>query len=210
VLGHGTVAVGVETTAGWVCKVISGSGLRPPVASSVDPNGTPTRPTVDREAMPGDQTDAFGLDDVVAVVQLPDADPEMPAPSNSGVGADVPNDVPVAGDIPLIAVLVPDIEPDAVAVIDPASEEHAVADVIAPDVVGLAVAGLMPGVASSVAPSGIPVAPTAAAGPIPSGDVTANDGVVPVPRPTCANATPNSNSDQIIAASKMPFMVLSR
>jgi hypothetical protein len=41
-------------------------------------------------------------------------------------------------------------------------------------------AGLTPGVASSVAPSGMPVAPTGAPGPNPSGEVTPSELGAPV------------------------------
>jgi hypothetical protein len=190
VVGHGAVVVGAETTNGWVCMVMSGNGLRPPAESSVDPNGIPTRPTVDREAIAGEEADAVGLDAPAAVAHVPEADPATPAPSNSGVGADVPDAAPIVGDIPLMALLVP--------------EEHAVEAVIAPNGVGPAAVWLTPGVASSVAPSGIPVAPTAAAGPIPSGEVMPRAGVVVAP--TCAEAAPSSKSDQARAAINMAFI----
>ena len=192
VVGHDAAVVGAETTNGWVCMVMSGNGLRPPVASSVDPSGIPTRPTVDRESMPGDAGDAVGLDAPAAVAHVPEADPATPAPSNSGVGADVPDVAAVVGDIPLTAVLAPD--------------EHVVEAVIAPNGVGPAAVGLTPGVASSVAPSGIPVAPTAAAGPIPSGEVIPREGVVVAPTPTCAETAPSSKSDQATAAINMAFI----
>ena len=193
-VGHGAVVVPVEMTDGGL-MVIFGSGLRPPVASSVDPIGNPTRPIVDREPMLGD---AVGLDDAAAVVaHVPDADPPAPAPSNNGVGADVP-DIAPAEDVPAIA-------PEG-AVIDPPLLEHAVPDVIAPGAEGLAAVGLTPGVASSMAPSGIPVPPTRAPGPIPSGDVRPMRGVVPAPMPTCANAVPLPNKGQTIAAIKTPLM----
>jgi hypothetical protein len=207
VVGQGTALLGVGTMAGWLCMVISGNGLRPPVASSVDPNGIPTRPTVDPEPMLGDEADAVGLDDAVpAVAQVPDAVPAMPAPSNNGVGADVPKTAPVADDVPLIEP-VPTVElpnPEDAVCIDPAVE-HAVAAVVAPAADGLAAVGLMPGVASSVAPSGMPVMPTGAAVPMPSGDVTPSGGVT-APTPTCANAAQTSNSDQTIATIRMPRM----
>jgi hypothetical protein len=127
---------------------------------------------------------------------VPDAVPAMPAPSNNGVGADVPLIEPAP------AVELPSPE-DAVC-IDPAVE-HAVADVVAPAAEGLAAVGLMPGVASSVAPSGMPVMPTGAAVPMPSGDVTPSGGAA-APKPTCANAAQTSNSDQTMATIRMPLM----
>jgi hypothetical protein len=56
-----------------------------------------------------------------------------------------------------------------------------------PDVIGL-----IPGEASSMAPSGIPVGATGEPGPMPSGDVMPRgDGLLPV---SCANAGPQPNT----------------
>jgi hypothetical protein len=196
VVGHGTVPF--ETMAGWFCVVISGSGLSPPVASSVEPSGTPSRPTLDRAPIVGDEAEPVALDVTVPLAQVPEAVPEMPAPSNSAVGADVPEIAPVADDSPFIA-LVGAVELPAPPV------EQIVAEVIMPGADGLIAVGLTPGVASSVAPIGIPVVPTAAAGPIPSGDVRPSGGVTGA-MPTWAKATPKSSIDQAMAAIKMPFM----
>jgi len=62
------------------------------------------------------------------------------------------------GDVPNVEQAVPLIVPDIVVVF----------------IVG---AGLTPGEAISVAPSGIPVPPTDVVGPIPSGEVAPSDGV---------------------------------
>jgi hypothetical protein len=171
--------------------VISGNGLRPPVASSVDPSGTPTRPTADREAIVGEDADPVGLDDAVALAQVPEAVPEMPAPSNSGVGAEVPENPPVAGDSPLIVMAVPMVELPV---------EHAVVVVVAVAVEpsdGLfEVDGLTPGVASSVAPSGIPVAATGAPGPMPSGEVMPIGACMPVLTALWAKAALNPEADK--------------
>jgi hypothetical protein len=185
--------------------VIFGSGLNPPVASSVEPSGIPTRPTVDCAPRLGDEADPVGLDDAVAVVaHVPDAVPLTPAPSNSGVGADVPDITPVAGDSPAIEPPAPVVEfpiPETPACIDPRLPEHAkvVVTFIVPEAEELDAIGLTPGVASSVAPSGSPVTPTGAAGPIPSGEVSPSGGVTG-PTPTCADALPKPNRDQTIAA----------
>jgi hypothetical protein len=205
------VLVPVGTTVDWVCCVISGDGLRPPVPSSVDPTGIPARPTVVREPRVGDEADAVGLDDaVVAVAHVPDAVPAIPAPSNSGVGADVPEIAPVAEDSPGSEPPVPLVEfpmPEAAVCIAPMVLEHAEGVIVIaleaeePDVIGLT-----PGVASSVAPRGTPVTPTGAAAPIPSGEVVPSGGLM-APMPTCANATPMSHNDQTIAATKIPFAV---
>jgi len=189
VAGHGTVLVPVGTTGDWV--VISGNGLSPPTASSVDPIGIPTRPTVDRKAIVGEEADAVGLDNAAALAQVPDAVPAMPAPSNSGVGADVPMTAPVAGDSPLIALPVPTVElpnPDVAVCIDPSAPEHVVADMVEPRSTPLEADELTPGVANSVAPSGIPVGATGTPAPMPSGDVMPMGAAMPVPTALWANA----------------------
>jgi hypothetical protein len=202
----------VGTTVDWFC-VGSGNGLSPPVPSSVDPIGIPTRPTVLREPMVGDEADVVGLDDAVAALaHVPDAVPAIPVPSNSGVGAEVPDIAPVADDSPGSEPAVPPVElpmPEVALCIAPMVLEHAegVVIVMAVEAEELDVIGLTPGVASSVAPSGTPVTPTGAAAPIPSGEVIPSGGVT-APMPTCANAAPTSHNDQTIAATKTPFAAL--
>jgi hypothetical protein len=98
----------------------------------------------------------------------------------------------MAGDSPFTAAVAPTVElpiPEAPVCIDPPVLEHAeVVAVIVLEGVPVEALGLTPGVASSVAPSGIPVAPTGAPGPIPSGDVTPSVAGAPVIMPTWANA----------------------
>lgn len=201
--------VPVGRTVDWFC-VGSGNGLSPPVPSSVDPIGIPTRPTLLREPIVGDEADVVGLDDgVVAIAQVPDAVPAIPVPSNSGVGAEVPDIAPVAEDSPGSEPGTPLGEfPVAVVCIAPMVLEHAegVVIVIAVEAEGLDVIGLTPGVASSVAPSGTPVTPTGAAAPIPNGDVMPSGGVT-APTPTCANAAPMLHNDQTVATTKNSFAV---
>jgi hypothetical protein len=162
--------------------------------------------------MVGDEADAVGLDDaVVAVAHVPDAVPAIPAPSNSGVGAEVPDIAPVAEDSPGSEPAVPLVEfpmPEAAVCIAPMVLEHAegVVIVIALEAEEPDVIGLTPGVASSVAPSGKPVPPTGAPAPIPSGEVIPSGGVT-APMPTCANAAPTLHNDQTVAAAKIPFAV---
>lgn len=165
-----------------------GGGLRPPAPSSVEPNGIPTRPTDDAEPiLVGDESDAAGPAKEVLplVIQVPDAVPARLPPSNSVVEPDVSVvDVPVPKDVPVV--------PKDVCGSEPPMPEH--------DRVGLAVDvsgdvpdvnGLTPGVASSVAPRGMPVGGTGEAGPIPSGEVTpsGDPGEMLTP-PTCAKAGP--------------------
>src|ERR1700716_2354430 len=212
VVGHGTVPV-VGTTGDWLCTVIFGSGLRPPVASSVDPIGIPTR-ALDREAKPDDEVDAVALEDAVALLaHVPEAVPETPLPSNKAVGADIPvADVPVIPLVPAIDPLVPAIDVpglEAVGCADAPTPEHVAADVIEPSAEVPPAAGLMPGAASSVAPSGIPVVPTDAPGPMPSGGVTPSEPVVPVTIPTWAIAGPPHNKGHVTATIKKGLMVVS-
>jgi hypothetical protein len=161
--------------------------------------------------MVGDEADEVGLDDVVAAVaQVPEAVPAMPVPSNSGVGADVPEIAPVPEDSPGSEPAVPLVEfpmPEVAVCIPPIVLEHAegvvvvALEAVEPDVIGLT-----PGVPSSVAPSGTPVTPTGAAAPIPSGEVMPIGGVT-APMLACANAAPTLHNDQTTAATKTPFAV---
>ena len=148
--------------------------------------GTPTRPMPDREPLPGDEADAPGLEDaVVPPAHVPEAVPDMPVLSNRAVGADIP---PVAPLVP--AIEVPGLEfpgPEVVGCADAPILEHVPA-VMEPRADVPAAVGLTPGVAISVAPSGIPVTPTDAPGPIPSGEVMPSGTGAPVPTVTCAHA----------------------
>jgi hypothetical protein len=189
---HGAVLVPVGTTDGWLWRM-SGNGLMPPVASSVDPIGIPARPTVDREPIPGDEADAVGLEDAVAVpvAHVPEAVPDTPVLSNKGVGADIPIVMVLLLVIEFPALETPESEVDCCA--DAPTPEHVKAAVMPPRGDVPAALGLTPGVVSSVAPSGIPVVPTGAPGPIPSGDVTPSEAGAPVIAPTWANAGPQHN-----------------
>jgi hypothetical protein len=161
--------------------------------------------------MVGDEAEEFGLDDAVAALaHVPDAVPAIPVPSNSGVGADVPEIAPVAEDSPGSEPAVPPVEllmPGVAVCIAPIVLEHAEGVVIALEAEELDVIGLTPGVASSVAPSGTPVTPTGAAALIPSGEVIPSGGVT-APIPTCANAAPTSHNDQMVAPTKIPFAAI--
>jgi hypothetical protein len=66
-------------------------------------------------------------------------------------------------------------------------------------------AGLTPGDASSVAPSGIPVAPTDPPGPMPSGEVTPTEGMAVSGPSTWANAG-LQNKDHPVVRIKKRFM----
>src|SRR5262249_38812347 len=134
-------------------------GLRPPPASSVEPSGIPTIPTDD----PGPMDEAKGGDAVADAAQAPDALAVMPPPSKSAAPDNPVIELAVPGDAPVIGL------PMAA---DAGAEEAHVAPIegAAPDVVGLT-----PGVASSVAPRGIPVCLTGALG-MPSGEAMPSAG----------------------------------
>jgi len=154
-----------------------GGGLRPPVPSSVEPSGMPTRPTADADPIPvGDEADAAGAAAALPVVpaQVPDAVP-MPPPSKTVLEPDMPENAVIGFPIP----------DDACGRILPLPEQLVVPvaglNGDTPDVIGLT-----PGDASSVAPRGIPVGATGEDGPIPSGDVIpSGDRLLP---PICAEA----------------------
>jgi hypothetical protein len=157
-------------------------GLRPPPPTSVEPSGIPTGPTVD----PGPMDEAKGGDAVADAAHVPDALAAMPPPSKSAVldnpvielampaGAPV-IELPIPADAPVIGL---PMAADAGAEETPA--HGAPIKGAAPEVVGLT-----PGVASSVAPRGIPVCPTGALG-MPSGDVMPSAGSGQTFRRACA------------------------
>jgi hypothetical protein len=191
VVGQGVPSV--ESGADGLGVRTSGGGLRPPTFSPVEPKGMPTRPTADADPIPvGDEADAAGAIDELLAAQVPDAVPLRPPPSKTEVEPDVPG---FAMPVELPTAPVP---------------EHAVAPPIAgtsgdaPDVIGLT-----PGDASSVAPSGIPVGATGAAGPMPSGDVMpSGDGPGDVERPPiCADAEPEPNNAAVIAIINRRVMI---
>jgi hypothetical protein len=194
--GHGAVLCGVESGAdgsesvGKGVSVRAGAdafglsamngGLRPPPPSSVEPSGIPAGPTVD----PGPIDEASGGDAVADAVQPPDVLPAIPPPSKGAVPnvpvtePPVPADAPVTGlpmlgDVPVVEL--------PMAANGGVDETHGAPSIgEAPDVVGLT-----PGVASSVAPRGIPVCPTGAFG-MPSGEVRPSGGRGEVLMGACA------------------------
>ena len=147
-------------------------GLRPPPPSSVEPSGIPTGRTVE----PGPIVEAIGGDAVADAAQAPGALAAIPPPSKSG-----------APDIPVTA---------AEADVGEAPAHVAPIMGAAPDVVGLT-----PGVASSVAPRGIPVCPTGALG-MPSGDVMPSAGKGETFMEACACAAPQPKSDAAAPATR--------
>jgi len=145
---------------------VTGGGLRPPAPSSVDPMGMPTRPTGPPTAIPvGEEADAVGRDVAVlpAGAQVPDAVPVLPPPSKTVVN-------PVEGVVELVVEDVPVIgAPKEASGIEPPKPEQTAMSLVERPVGGAP--GDVPDGTSSVAPRGIPVDSTGAAGPTPSGEV---------------------------------------
>jgi hypothetical protein len=84
--------------------------------------------------------------------------------------------------------------------------EHVVPLLVIAPLLGIAIVpvtpvgtGLSPGDVSSVEPIGIPVAPTDAPAPIPSGEVTPSEGVAVSGSSIWADAGPAHNKDQAVA-----------
>jgi hypothetical protein len=237
VVGHGVAGAGVTValivgvlipTVGRVdvgaiglIVVRVGGGLRPPAPSSVEPIGTPSRPTA-MEAMPvGDDADAAGWARVPLPITAhePETVPAMPPPSKVDIPTPVPAMelpiVPVMEPLPEVPVVVLPEPPIAVLEVDrpkdawgiePPMPEHAVAmPVVAsgdvPDPTGL-----VPGVVSAVAPSGIPVGATGAPGPMPSGDVMPTAGVG---LPICAKTGLLPQSAATVATINLRFITAS-
>jgi hypothetical protein len=115
VVGHGAV-LNVELGAVGFRVGAVGVGLRPPTPSSVEPSGTPRRPTAAEPIPEGEEADDAGFPRELPVVtgHVPDEVPAMPAPSNVDVDTAVPAvDVPVPYDMPVIALPMPDDVPVA-------------------------------------------------------------------------------------------------
>ena len=141
---------------------LTDGGLRPALPISVAPMGMPIGPTGDpgvevepvaAAAAPPPPVGAQGPD-ALAVIAPPAALALMPPPSNAAL-----LEAPVVALVTAAEAAAADNAPPHATPVRGSSGD-------APDMVGLA-----PGVASSVAPRGIRVGPTGAAGPMPSGDV---------------------------------------
>jgi hypothetical protein len=156
-------------------------GLRPPPPISVEPSGMPTGPTDE----PGPIDEASGADAVADAAQVPATVAVVPPPSNSAVPDDPVMALAVAVSAPVVEVAAGDAPVSGLGMIDDVGAGEAPAHAApikgeAPNVVGLT-----PGLASSVAPMGIPVCPTGALG-MPSGEVSPSGGSGELFRGVCA------------------------
>jgi hypothetical protein len=208
-VGHGTV-LNVELGAAEFRVGVVGIGLRPPAPSSVEPSGTPRRPTAAEPIPEGDEADDAGLPRALSVVtgHVPDAVPAMPPPSNTDVDELPAVDVPVPNDVPLIALPVPDDVP--VAELATPKDASGIEPPMPPQVelvpvVGLTgdtpdVSGLTPRDCICVAPRGMPTGGTGVPGPRPSGVVMPSGGS---PGAVCATAEPQAKRSAVSAAIPM-------
>jgi hypothetical protein len=175
-------------------------GLRPPPPSSVEPSGIPTMPTDE----PGPMDEAKGGD---AAAQGPGALALIPPPSKSAVLDNPVIELAVPADAPVVKPPMPADSPvitglpmAADAGADEAPAHVAPTTGAAPEVVGLT-----PGVASSVAPRGIPVCPTGALG-MPSGDVMPSAGRGETFMLACALAEPQPKRTAAVAIANRVIM----
>jgi hypothetical protein len=194
-LGITTRGVNVIRGANGLVVRATDGGLRPPLPSSVEPSGIPTRPTEDPEPIPPpDEADATGpaKELLPIAAQAPDAVPAMPPPSKTEVEPDIPAvDVAVPEDVPVIEL--PPIPKDVCGIEPPMPEHVVMLPVVGPIGDAPDVIGLTPGDASSVAPKGTRTGATGEPGPMPSGEVMPSGegpGEMPIIPPTCAKAEP--------------------
>jgi hypothetical protein len=145
-------------------------GLRPPPPSSVEPSGIPAGPTSE----PGPIEEASGGDALADAAQTPCGLAVIPPPSNSTL-PDSPSVELAMPAVPVAEAAIPADAPvtgPAVGAKLPMGADAGNAPMHVPPTNGTApdVIGLTPGVASSIAPRGIPVCPARALG-TPSGEV---------------------------------------
>jgi hypothetical protein len=217
----------------------AGAELTPRLLISIEPNGIPVRappPGVVGDVDVGVDDEAMLLEPEPHIPDDPDVssvpeDVDIPDVADSPDDIDVP-DVAVEPDVAVLPVAAPVagaavpaavpppsklvVEPNIPDGEDPVVEQLVPLLVIAP-LVGIAIVpvtppvgvGLTPSELISVAPIGIPVAPTDALEPIPSGEVTPSEGVDvsgSCGSSTWANAGPAHNKDHAVATIKRCLM----
>ena len=151
--------------------------LTPRLPISVEPSGMPVRWTppaivgvVEAAMLPEPEPHMLDIPDVSISADVGGTPDDVDIPEASGIDM-VPCGMPVpaARPPPSKVFADPNIVDGAVPMV-----EHTVLPMLPAAEVG---AGLTPGDAISVEPSGMPVPPTGALGPIPSGEVTESEGV---------------------------------
>lgn len=183
--------------------------LTPRLPISVEPSGIPVR-----AVPPGAMGDVdVGVDEDATLLE-----PEPHIPDNPDV-CSIPDvvDIPELDEVPDIAVesdmapvaggvlptvipppSKPEVDPNIPVGEVPKVEQPVPAIVPVAVIVPVVGAGLTPGEAISVAPSGIPVPPTDVVGPIPSGEVASSEGVAGIV-PIWARAGLNPEMDRTTA-----------
>jgi len=203
----GTVGIGVTATALGVTPTVGtiAAELTPRLPISVEPSGIPVRGTppvvvgvVDAAMLPEPEPHMLDIPDVSISADVGGMPDDVDIPDASGIDI-VPcgMTVPTAKPPPSKVFADPNIVDGAEPMV-----EHIVLPMLPAGEVG---AGLMPGDAISVAPSGMPVPPTGAPGTIPSGEVTESEGVG-VTAACCAEAWLHSRAEAAVIISKR-FMV---
>jgi hypothetical protein len=207
----GTTAVGpTKPTLGDTLSVgTAAAELTPRFPISVDPSGIPVR-----AAPPGVVGDV-GVEDAAMLLEPEPHIPDMPEVCSTPDVAEIADDVESPGevDIPDVAAVagaaVPTpIPPPSKLAVDPNIDDGAIPMVEhVVSLLGIAIvpvaspgAGLTPGDAISVEPSGMPVGETAEPVPIPSGEVAPRLGVGLAIPLTCAIAALQTKSAARIAA----------
>jgi hypothetical protein len=180
--------------------------LTPRLPISVEPSGIPVR-----AVPPGTVGEVdVGVDEDATLLEPEPHIPDNPDVCSIPDVADIPDidEVPdIAVESPVAGVVLPTvIPPPSKLEVDPnipvgevPNVEQAVPLIVPVAVIVLVVgAGLTPGEAISVAPSGIPVPPTDVVGPIPSGEVASSEGVAGIV-PIWAKAGLNPETDRMNA-----------
>jgi hypothetical protein len=196
------------TTGATLTIGTTAAELTPRLPISVDANGIPVRAT------PPGVVGVVGDDDEAMLLDPEPHIPDNPDVSNPEV-VDIPGEVDIPGDVDIPAVAA--VAGIAVPIVVPPPSKVAVDPNMPADAVpavehvvplpGIAMvpvesvgAGLIPGEASSVEPSGMPVGETDGSAEIPSGEVAPMAGVGGAMPPTCAMATLQVKSAGMTAA----------
>jgi hypothetical protein len=219
----GDVTVGIVGITGAAPRVgntpivgTAAAELTPRLPISVDPSGIPVR------APPPGVVGDVGVDDEVTLLEPEPHIPDDPDVSSIPEVVDVPDvaDIPDDVDIPDVAALAGAALPTAIPppsklVVDPNIVDGAVPNVehVVPlfvlgviDVPVTPGIGLTSGEATSVAPNGIPVGPTAEFVVMPSGEVAPMVGVGATIPVTCAMAALQTKRAGRTAATNANFM----
>src|SRR6266404_733960 len=214
----------------------AGAELTPRLLISIEPNGIPVRAAP--PGVVGDIDVDVGVDDEAMLLEPEPHIPDIPDVSSIPEDVDIPDGIVICDDVdvPVVAMgsvvaavagaaLPAAAPPPSKLAVDPnvpdadiPPVEHAVPLVVIAPLVGIAIvpvtppvgAGLTPGDAISVEPSGMPVVPTDPFAPIPSGEVLPSEGMAVSGSSIWANAGPAHNKDQAVATINNGFIRIPR